>query len=78
MFSISLPVTAPQLTITPGSGNVVLTWPTNATVFTLQSTTNLDLSAVWTTVSASPVMINGLNTVTNAITTTPQFYRLSQ
>ena len=47
VFSLSLP--PPQLTIIPSGANVILTWPTNATGFTLQSTTNLVSPAVWTT-----------------------------
>ena len=68
----------PQLTIIPSGANVVLTWPTNATGFTLQSTMNLGSSAVWSTNSPAPVVVNGQNTVTNPITGTQQFFRLSQ
>ena len=42
-----------------------------------QSTTNLAFSA-WTTASPAPVVVNGQYTVTNPITGTQQFYRLSQ
>jgi uncharacterized repeat protein (TIGR03803 family) len=75
VFSIQLP---PQLTITPAGANVILTWPTNFTGFTLQSTTKLGPPVVWTPVSPGPVIVNGQNTVTNPITGTQQFYRLSQ
>ena len=68
----------PQLTITPLGANVVLTWPTNATGFNLQSTTNLGSSAAWNTNSPAPVVVNGQNTVTNPISDMQQFYRLSQ
>jgi hypothetical protein len=51
--------------------------PTHATGFTLQSTTNLG-SSVWTTNSLAPVVVNGQNTVTNPISGTQRFYRLSQ
>jgi uncharacterized repeat protein (TIGR03803 family) len=67
----------PQLTIIPSAANVVLTWPTNATGFTLQSTMNLS-SPVWTAVSPAPIVVNGQNTVTNPINGTQQFFRLSQ
>jgi len=82
VFSLSLPVPPPQLAIISSGPNIILTWPTNNvgfdyTGFTLQSTTNLD-SPVWTTVSPLPVVVNGLNTFTNAIFGTRQFYRLSQ
>jgi hypothetical protein len=67
-----------QLTITPGGTNLVLTWPTNALGFTLQSTTNLDSPAVWRTNSPAPVVIDGQNTVSNPITGAQQFFRLSR
>jgi len=52
-------------------------WRTNVTGFSLQSTTNL-LSPVWIPVSQTPIVFNGRNTVTNPISGTQQFYRLSQ
>jgi uncharacterized repeat protein (TIGR03803 family) len=79
VFSLSLlPVIAPQLAITRAGENVVLTWPTNAGNFFLQSTTNLVLSPVWAPVSAAQVVVNGQNTVTNRILGTQQFYQLVQ
>jgi len=65
------------LTIIRSAANVILTWPTNAAGFTLQSTTNLGSSAVWTTNSPAPVVVNGQNTVTNPISGAQQFYRLA-
>ena len=67
----------PQLTITSSGPNSVLTWPNSASGLTLQSTTNLAVP-VWATVSGTPVVVNGLNTVTNPISGTQQFFRLSQ
>ena len=75
VFSLKLP--QPQLTLIDVRSDVIVTWPTNATGFTLQSTTNL-LSPFWTTASPPPVVINGQNTVTNTISGTQQYYRLSQ
>jgi hypothetical protein len=69
----------PQLTISlsgvPPIG-IVLTWPTNAVGFTLQSTTNLLSPASWVTNSPAPVVIAGQNTVTNPINGPQQFFRL--
>jgi uncharacterized repeat protein (TIGR03803 family) len=76
LFSISWPVIQPQLTITPIGGNAILSWPTDASGFALQSRTNLASQASWTTVPAGPVVINGQNMVTNPISGTQQFYRL--
>ena len=79
VFSLSLrSVSAPQLTIIPSGANVILTWPANAAGFTLQSTTNLVSPAVWITNSPAPVVVNGQNAVTNPISGTQKFYRLSQ
>lgn len=78
VFSISLPVNPPQLAITPSGGNAILAWATNAIAFTLQSTTNLGSSAIWTSNLPAPVVVNGQNTVTNPISGTQQFFRLSQ
>jgi uncharacterized repeat protein (TIGR03803 family) len=78
VFSISLPITTPQLTITPSEANVILSWPTNFTGFTLQSTTNLGSSAIWSTNLPAPVVVNGQYAVTNPISGTRQFFRLKQ
>jgi uncharacterized repeat protein (TIGR03803 family) len=75
VFSLFIP---PQLAIISSGTNVILTWPTNYTGFTLQSTTNLVSPAVWTTNSPDPVLVNGQNTVTNPMSCTQQFFRLSQ
>jgi uncharacterized repeat protein (TIGR03803 family) len=76
VFALSLPV--PRLTIIRSGSNFVLTWPTNATDFTLQSTTNLVRLEVWTTVSPGPLIAGGQNAVTNPVSGTLRFYRLSR
>ena len=79
LFSVSLGSgSAPQLTINRSGANVIVTWLTNSAGFTLRSTTNLLTPAVWSTVSPGPVVVNGQNTVTNPISGTQRFYRLSQ
>jgi uncharacterized repeat protein (TIGR03803 family) len=79
VFSLSF---TPQLTITPAAANVILTWPTNVagfdyTGYFLQTTTNL-ASPIWVTNSATPVLVNGQYTVTNPVSSTQEFFRLSQ
>ncbi len=69
---------APLLTISVSGANAVLTWPTNAAAFTLESTRSLGAAAVWTTNLTAPVVVNGQNTVTNPITGTQMFFRLQQ
>jgi uncharacterized repeat protein (TIGR03803 family) len=80
LFSISLPSVGatPRLTVIPSGDNVVLSWPTSATGFTLQSTTNLGSSPIWTTNLPAPVIFNGQNAVTIPISGGQQFFRLSQ
>jgi uncharacterized repeat protein (TIGR03803 family) len=78
VFSLSF---EPRLSIVASGPNVILTWPTNYagfdyTGYTLQSTTNLS-SPIWTTNSSPPMVINGVNTVTNPLSGAQQFYRLS-
>jgi uncharacterized repeat protein (TIGR03803 family) len=70
VFRLTIVPEAPQLTITPLGADVILTWPTDATGFTLQSTTNLG-SPDWITVS-------GQFAVTNPISGTQMFFRLIQ
>jgi len=69
-----LPVT---LSIALAGNQVVLFWPAAATNWVLQSTINL-LPSAWSNVSPAAVVVNGQNTVTNAISGTQQFYQLSQ
>jgi uncharacterized repeat protein (TIGR03803 family) len=75
VFALSLPL---QLAITLSGADVILSWPTNATNFTLQSTTNLVSSAAWRTNSSAPVSVSGQYVVTNPITGSQMFYRLCQ
>lgn len=78
VFSLGLtPTPAPQITITPSGGNIIVTWPTNSAL-TLQSTTSLGSSAIWTPVSTPPTVVDGQNTVTNVISGPQQFFRLGQ
>jgi len=74
----NITINGSSLTITPFGTNMILTWATNFTGYTLQSATNLDPPEVWNTVSPAPVIINGNNTVTNPVSGTEKFYRLSQ
>jgi uncharacterized repeat protein (TIGR03803 family) len=75
IFSITLP---PPLTIIASGPNVVLSWPTNFTGYTMQSATNVGSLAVWATNLPSPVVVNGQYTLTNSISGTRQFFRLIQ
>jgi uncharacterized repeat protein (TIGR03803 family) len=78
IFRLSLPAIMPNLTINLSGAAIVLSWPTNFAGFTLQSTTNLVAPIVWSTNSPAPTIVNGQNSVTNPISGTQNFYRLSQ
>jgi hypothetical protein len=68
---------APSLQIVGSAPNIIVSWPASATGFTLQTTTRLP-AAVWSTVSASPVVAGGFNNVTVPISGAAGFYRLSK
>lgn len=75
MYSILL---VPNLTLVNSKGgNLILTWPTGFGGVMLQSTSNLVSTAAWSTVFPAPIVVNGLETVTNQISGTKMFYRLS-
>jgi uncharacterized repeat protein (TIGR03803 family) len=74
VYSLSL---LPELTIAPSGAKMILTWPTNFTGYTLQSATNIT-SPIWTTNFLTPTVVNGQNTLTNPVSATQQFFRLSQ
>jgi uncharacterized repeat protein (TIGR03803 family) len=79
VFGLTLPA-PPALTGVRSEAKIVLSWPTNAggLLFTLQSTTNLASSAVWSTASPPPVDANGQHSVTNPVSGPRKFYRLTQ
>ena len=79
VFSISLAAPSlPRLAITGAPGSVILTWPTNAAGFTLQSTTNIASPVAWANASPAPVIVNDQYTVTNSVLNARQYYRLIQ
>jgi uncharacterized delta-60 repeat protein len=55
--------------------DVVLSWPTNFTGFTLEANTNLN-TTVWSGVSPAPAVSGTNNVVTNAAGGSARFYRL--
>ncbi len=77
VFSLNLAVVAaPALNITSQGTSAILTWSTTAADYTLQSTPNLAPPVVWGTVTPAPVIVNGLETVTNPVAGNLMFYRL--
>jgi uncharacterized repeat protein (TIGR03803 family) len=76
VFSLFIP---PQLTIISLSGtNVILSWPINATGFTLEFATNLVSPITWNANLTGQRVIGYQNVVTNPISGDQQFFRLSK
>jgi hypothetical protein len=71
------PIT-PVLALTRAGAGVLLMWPTNATGYTLQFTTNLVSPSSWSSVFPAPVVIGANNEVTNGILGASVFYRLAR
>lgn len=69
---------SPTLNISLSGTNIILSWSAYAFGFTLRWTTNLNPPTVWCTNSSAPIVVNGLNTVTNSSTCSQQFFRLIQ
>ena len=71
-----LAVARPLLNIQRSANmNVVLSWATNFTSFTLEANINLTTN-VWSAVSPSPAVSGTNNVVTNTVSGSTRFYRL--
>jgi hypothetical protein len=71
------PITPPTLGYARPGNNLVFSWPTAFSGFTLEFATNLPASS-WTSNPASPAIVNGQFAVTNAISGGQKFYRLKK
>jgi uncharacterized repeat protein (TIGR03803 family) len=84
LFSISLPVSPPQLAIKRSDANhiLILTWPTNAIGFQLESATDFAANNAWATVTDPIVVVGDQNVVTNVVTVeagnSSKFFRLKK
>ncbi|MCX6921879.1 MAG: hypothetical protein NT154_01480 [Verrucomicrobia bacterium] len=77
VFSLTLP--PPELKLTASGANIVLTWPTNATGFTLQSATALANGGDWQDSTLKVTVVGDQNVVTvdtTAPTAPAAFFRL--
>ena len=68
----------PTLKAQPTGNQLILTWPTNAAGFTLQSTLNLTPPVTWTDATNPPAVVGPQFTVTNSLSGSARFYRLRQ
>jgi catechol 2,3-dioxygenase-like lactoylglutathione lyase family enzyme len=74
--AINPPTLSMSMTQT-GTGSV-LSWPTNATGFIVQSTSSLTPPIIWADNTNLPVILNGQYTLTNTLSPAAQFFRLKQ
>ena len=66
----------PSLKAQPSGNQLILTWPTNAAGFTLQSTLSLTPPTTWTDATNPTAVVGAQFTVTNSLSGSGQFYRL--
>jgi len=64
------------LALRPSGNAMILSWPTNATGFTLQSAPDLTPPMTWLDVANPPTVLGGQFTVTNTPSVGAQFFRL--
>jgi len=67
--------TNPVLSISSSGGNIAVSWPATALQYTLQASPSLSL-VNWSTVAATPKLVNGNLTLTLQATNSAVFYRL--
>jgi hypothetical protein len=66
----------PSLNARPNGNELLLSWPTNAVGFTLQSTADLTPPVTWLDSTSVPGIIGAHFTLTNTTTGDARFYRL--
>jgi hypothetical protein len=79
VLTVVLPNAPPRLVFNGAAASrneLVLAWPTNMVGFALQSASNLTPPVMWIDVTNPPVVLGGLNTVTNTRSGSAQFFRL--
>ncbi|MFN7140015.1 MAG: choice-of-anchor tandem repeat GloVer-containing protein, partial [Limisphaerales bacterium] len=69
-------VVLPTLRSERDGNNIVVSWPTNQTGFTLQFSTNAPLPTDWMIVPDSPALSNGRYVITNTTASGARFFRL--
>jgi hypothetical protein len=68
----------PALAIQASGNNVVFSWPSWASSYTLKSATSLASGAAWTTVSGTPVLVDAAYYQTNSVGAGTRFFRLAK
>jgi hypothetical protein len=67
-----------RLSVALSGNQILISWPTSGTTFTLQSSGSLGGAANWNAVGTNPTVSNGQNQVTVQASGTATFYRLKQ
>ncbi|HZI33503.1 MAG TPA: LamG-like jellyroll fold domain-containing protein, partial [Candidatus Binatia bacterium] len=67
-----------SLNVSLGGGNLAFNWPVAASDFTLESSPELGINAVWTPVTNAPIIIGENNQVTVLPTNLAMFFRLAR
>jgi hypothetical protein len=67
----------PTLSIVQSGSDVIVSWVTNATGYTLYSNPSVTSPGTWNLIGPGAI-VGTEYVVTNAITPTPQFYRLQK
>ena len=73
-----LPTGAPKLHSTPLNRTLVLSWLTNASGYTLQTTTNLSDTNSWMGATNAVAVSNAIKTAVSATTTPRRYFRLKK
>ena len=70
--------TPPRLTATPVGNQFIISWPTNnSSGLSLKGSASLGSGASWSAVGVTPVLVGNQWVVTNALSGTARFFRLS-
>ncbi len=77
-LAIQVVIERPGLNIARVGTNVVLSWSTGDSGYTLEAKTDLSSSLNWSNVLGTPTIVGNLHTVTNSVTNGNQFYRLKK
>jgi len=71
-------IASPTLQAQVSGKNFILSWPTSATGYSLETTTNLTDPNSWMTLTNVPAIVNLQNTITNPASDGARFYRLKK
>ena len=77
-FSLAIQVQPPLLTIAQNGSNVLLSWSTNHSGYTLETTTDLSSPLNWSNVPGTPATLRNQFVLTNSVTGGNQFFRIKR